>query len=120
LYEALGQRPESGLLVNGEKVRPATILYRTSLYSYNDEQMKDGQGKVLSSTKKEYDVSTKTLTITVGVNADYYNNLKLTEQRLLYLSQTVRSFMAMFGETPDNFVKVERVVGNLGSWQPTP
>jgi hypothetical protein len=82
--------------------------------------MKDGQGKVLSSTKKEYDVSTKTLTITVGVNADYYNNLKLTEQRLLYLSQTVRSFMAMFGETPDNFVKVERVVGNLGSWQPTP
>lgn len=120
LYEALGQRPESGLLVNGEKVRPATILYRTSLYSYNDEQMKDGQGKILSSTKKEYDASSKTLTITVGVNADYYNNLKQTEQRLLYLSQTVRSFMAMFGETPDNFVKVERVVGNLGSWQPTP
>lgn len=120
LYGALGQSPDSELLVNGVKVKPDKIVYQTSSDTYNDEQMKDGQGKVLSSTKKEYDASSKTLTITVGVNADYYNNLKPTEQRLLYLSQTVRSFMAMFGETPDNFVKVERVVGNLGSWQPTP
>jgi biopolymer transport protein ExbD len=120
IFSALGQGSDAELLVNGIKIKPNKIVYQTSSETYKDEQMKDGQGKVLSSTNKEYDANTKTLTISVGANPNYYNNLQPTEQRLLYLSQTVRSFMAMFGETPENFIKVEKVVNELGSWQPTP
>lgn len=120
IFSVLGKTSDTELLVNGVKIAPEKIVYETTDNTYPDEQMKDGQGKVLTSTNKEYDVSTKTLTISIGANPSYFNNLKPTEQRLLYLSQTVRSFMAMFGETPENFVKVERVVNELGSWQPTP
>ena len=120
LYSLLGQSPDSELLVNGIKIKPNRIEYQTSLNTYNDEQMRDGQGKILSSTKKEYDQNTKTLTLLIGANPEYFRDLKPTEQRLLYISQTVRSFMAMFSESPDNFVKMGRVVNELGSWQPTP
>ena len=120
LYDLFGQSPGSELLVNGIKVRPDKILYQTSQNAFNDEQMKDGQGNILSSSKKDYDMGTKTLTITIGINSDYSNKLKPTEQRLLYLSQTVRSFMAMFGDSPEDFVKMEQVVGSMGSWQPKP
>lgn len=120
IYQAIGQDPDSELWVNGVKVKPEVIVYQTGTGTYPDEQIQDGQGKVLSSTQKEYDTETETLTLTIGANPSYYNNLRLAEQRTLYLSQTVRSFMAMFGETPDNFIKVEQAVGNLGSWQPAP
>ena len=120
MYSVLGHDPDTELIVNGMKIKPEHIIYQTSSDTYTDEQMKDGQEKVLTSTNKEYNEDTKTLTLSIGASPSYYNNLPPTEQRLLYLSQTVRSFMAMFGETPENFVKVERVVDELGSWQPTP
>jgi len=120
IFSVLGQDPNTELLVNGVKIKPDKIIYKTSSETYKDEQMKDGQGKVLTSTNKKYDSDTKTLTISIGASSSYYSNLKPTEQRLLYLSQTVRSFMAMFGKTPENFVKVEKAVNELSSWQPTP
>lgn len=120
IYSVLGQDPDIELIVNGVKIKPEKIIYQTSADTYTDEQMKDGQGKVLTSTNKDYDENTKTLTLSIGADPSYYNNLKPTEQRLLYLSQTVRSFMAMFGETTENFVKVESAVNALGTWQPTP
>ncbi len=120
IFSVLGQGPDVKFLINGVTVSPEKIVYQTSSETYSDEQMKDGKGKVLSSANKEYDSTTKTLTISIGADPSYYDNLQPTEQRLLYLSQTVRSLMAMFGETSENFVKVERVVNELGSWQPAP
>jgi hypothetical protein len=120
IYSVLGQDPDTELMVNGVKIKPEKIIYQTSADTYTDEQMKDGQGKVLTSTNKEYDENTKTLTLSIGANPGYYNNLKPTEQRLLYLSQTVRSFLAMFGETTENFVQIESAVNALGTWQPIP
>ncbi len=119
LYTVLGQDPDAGLLVGGVVVKPEKIVYKVSLGVYADAQIADGQGKVLSSSGKEYDAGTKTLTLTIGVNSGYYNSLQSDQQHTLLLSQTVRSFLAMFGETPNNFIKVEKAVSSLGSWQPT-
>lgn len=119
LYAVLGQDPNTELLVNGVLVKPEKIIYKVGYGVYPDEQITDGQGKVISSTNKGYDANTKTLTLTIGVNSNYYNNLQSTQQHTLLLSQTVRSFLAMFGETSENFIQVEKMVNSLGSWQPT-
>ena len=119
LFSALGKSFDSEMLVNGVKVKPEKILYITSNETYSDEQIKDGQGKVITSSNKTFDSSTSTLTLTVSIGADYYKNLSQSERNLLYTSQTVRSFMAMFEESPENFIKAEQIVSSLGSWQPT-
>lgn len=120
IYLVLGQNPDTELLLNGVKIKPKTITYQLTPATYNDEQMKDGAGKVLTSSLKEYDPASGILQLLIGANPDYYKSLTYSQKKLLYVSQTVRTFMAMFGETPENYVKVEQVVNSLGSWQPSP
>ncbi len=120
IYLVLGQNPDTELLLNGVKIKPKKITYQLTSATYDDEQMKDGAGKVLTSSLKEYDPASGVLQLLIGANPDYYKSLTYTQKKLLYVSQTVRTFMAMFGETPDNYVKVEKAVNNLGSWQPSP
>lgn len=120
IYLVLGQNPDTELLLNGVKIKPKKITYQLTPATYDDEQMKDGAGKVLTSSMKKHDPVSGVLQLLVGANPDYYKSLTYSQKKLLYVSQTVRTFMAMFGETPDNYVKVEKVVNSLGSWQPSP
>lgn len=119
LYKALGKDQAAGLLINGVKVNPTKIILQTDLGTYTDEPTQDYQGIVLTSSRKEYDSETGTLTLTVGANAQYHNGLKAEEQRVLYIAQVVRSFMAMFEEPTENYIEVNRAVSELASWQPT-
>jgi len=119
IFSALGKSLDTEMLVNGMKVKPEKIIYITSNETYDDEQIKDGAGKVITSSNKTFDSSTNTLTLTVSISANYYANLSQSERNLLYTLQTVRSFMAMFEESAENFIRAEQVVGSLGYWQPT-
>jgi len=119
-YSSLGKDPYTGkLLVNGSLVNPDTIQFNITQETYLDEPITDASGKTLLSTKKEFNSSTNTLSLYIGVNATYQQNLNPDQLRRLGIEQMVRSFFVMFGESPDNFVKIEQIIRNLNSWQPS-
>lgn len=119
-YTLLGKDPYTEkLLVNGSQISPDLIQFNINQEIYSDEPIKDASGKTIVSTKKEFNSLTNTLSLYIGINASYQQNLSPDQLQRLAIEQIVRSFFAMYSESPDNYVKIEQIIHKLNSWQPT-
>lgn len=120
IFQIIGTIPSRGLLIDGRYVNPRTITFQVDAAVHDDEQIRDAGGNVLVSTGKDFEDATSTLHMAVGIERQYFEGLGVGEQRTLYTSQAIRSFLAMFGDASENYPKVEQFVRDLGIWQPRP
>jgi hypothetical protein len=119
LFALLGKSiSDEGLFIDGVLVKPQKVVYKVTYNTYPDEQLKDVAGKILLSTNKLFDEKSDTLTLTIGINEQYFQDLNTGGQRTFPVSRLVRSFLTMFKESPDNYIKVEQIVKGLGDWYP--
>lgn len=111
----LGKTP---LDVGGKQVVPDYIYFQIAFERYVEESITDQAGKTITATKKDYDIATKTLTISIGVQEDYFRLIPESDRKDLYMAQLVRSFLKMKGENPDDFTRNFAITGQLTGWTP--
>jgi len=119
LFTAIGINPRVALFeIDGKKEQVANVYFQIAFEDFTEEPITDASGKVITTSKKEYDALSKSLTIYVGSKEDYFRMIPEDQQKQLYLAQIVRSLLVMTGDTSGDFRRTFEVTNKLVKWSP--